>query len=285
MYFVVEYTFTRGLRHQEQNVEHEGETKMKAKRRIAAAVAIALLFSMPITSQAAGWKQEADGRICYLDDQGNMIKNGWMECAGRIFYLGEDGYILVNTVTPDGMLVGADGAFIGVAPIEPQMSTVTSKPKTVIKEGTYKVGAEIVAGEYMLMSTDQFGGYYSVNSDSTGSFESIVKNGLFTYNAIISVEDGQYLTLQRCTLSPMSEMPLISYAKGTMFKIGYNLPAGEYKLQSTSAFGGYCAVLKGLGGGIDDIVSNKIMTGQDYVTVEDGQYLQLSGSEIVEKTK
>lgn len=85
---------------------------MKLKKMFAVMAVVALSLSAPIASQAAGWQQEADGRICYLDTQGEKFKNMWMECAGRFFYLGADGYILANTVTPDGRTVGADGAFV-----------------------------------------------------------------------------------------------------------------------------------------------------------------------------
>ena len=80
-------------------------------------------------------------------------------------------------------------------------------------------------------------------------------------------------------------MPLIDYTKGTMFKIGYHLPSGEYKLQADPQYGGYYAVLKDASGSIYDIVTNDRIQGKTYVTVQDGQYLELSRCEISEKTK
>ncbi|WP_278144947.1 hypothetical protein [Lacrimispora saccharolytica] len=32
--------------------------------------------------------------------------------SGRWYYMGSDGYMIVNTITPDGYAVGADGAWI-----------------------------------------------------------------------------------------------------------------------------------------------------------------------------
>ena len=46
----------------------------------------------------------------YLD--GIMDVNQWKQDAGKWFYLGADGAILKNAVTPDGYTVGADGVWI-----------------------------------------------------------------------------------------------------------------------------------------------------------------------------
>lgn len=260
---------------------------MKQMKLFAAVLVATLTLTNGMVASAAGWALEENNGIIWLDDSGNRLKSSWVEVGGKLYYLDADGILFTNGITPDGMLVGADGVFIGVAPKEvaPQMSTVTSAPTIVIGVGTYKVGTEIAAGEYVLMCTSNYGGYYSINKDSSGGFGSIISNGNFSYNAIIKVEDGQYLELSRCTLSPISEMPLIDYTKGTMFKIGYQLPAGEYKLQPNSQYGGYYAVLKNPSGSIYDIVANQNFQGQTYVTVADGQYLELSRCAIIEKTK
>lgn len=161
-------------------------------------------------------------------------------------------------------------------PYQPVLTTVTSTPSTVIGEGMYKVGTDIGAGIYVLMCNSEWSAYYSISSDSTGSFKSIISNGNFDYNAIIQVTDGQYLELTRCTLSPLVEMPFIDYTKGNMFLVGYHIPAGEYKLVTTSDFSGYYAVLSSLDGKIGSIASNDNFKGQAYVTVQPGQYLELS---------
>lgn len=264
---------------------------MKKKWVLSLMLAAVLFMAVTVTTNAAGWAQGADGRLIYLDDEGGLVKSQWVETNGNLFFLDAEGFLFTNGVTPDGMLVGADGVFIGVAAGQDvqesavQMSTITSTPTTVISPGTYKVGTEIAPGEYVLMCNNNYGAYYSINKDSTGSLGSIINNDNFAYNAIIKVQDGQYLGLSRCTLSPISEMPLIDYTKGTMFKIGYHLPPGEYKLQANSQYGGYYAVLKDTSGSIYDIVANDNFQGQTYVTVQDGQYLELSRCTIAEKAK
>lgn len=64
------------------------------------------------------------------------------------------------------------------------------------------------------------------------------------------------------------------YPEGT-YKIGSDMPAGEYKLIPTSSLGGYYAI-KSDSTGIDNIIENDNFENQTYVTVSEGQYLELS---------
>lgn len=86
----------------------------KTKLFIAAACASAL---MCMTSFAGEWKQDTAG-WWYQNDDGTYAQNAWV---GN-YYCGNDGYMLVNTTTPDGYAVGADGAWIDAA------QTATEQP-------------------------------------------------------------------------------------------------------------------------------------------------------------
>lgn len=55
----------------------------------------------------SGWQQYGD-KWCYFDANGAMVKNRW---EGD-YYLDSDGYMAVNTTTPDGYQVGNDGRWI-----------------------------------------------------------------------------------------------------------------------------------------------------------------------------
>lgn len=240
---------------------------------------MALMVSMSITAFAGEWKQDTIG-WWYENDDGSYPVNTWKEVDGKHYYFNESGYVLSDTITPDGHKVGINGARVETAyPVE--LSTTTSTPETVIGSGNYKIGTDIGAGEYVLFCNNKYGAYYEINSDSSGRLDSIIANDNFDYNAIITVSDGQYLKLSRCTLSPINEVTQINYTLGNMFKVGYHIPAGEYKLQCNSDYGAYYAVLTNPNGGIDGIISNDNFDGQAYITVKDNQYLQLSRCEIV----
>lgn len=65
-------------------------------------------FSVSETS----WAEDSKGWWIQNSD-GSYLKNTWYRNVnGKWHYMGADGYMLVNTTTPDGYRVGADGAWI-----------------------------------------------------------------------------------------------------------------------------------------------------------------------------
>lgn len=91
-------------------------------------VSTALTVAMSLTALAGQWKsdnkgywyqkddnsypiltwQEIDGKWYYFNAEGYMAVSQWV---GN-YFVGSDGAMLVNTTTPDGYKVGADGAWI-----------------------------------------------------------------------------------------------------------------------------------------------------------------------------
>lgn len=60
-----------------------------------------------------GWHHAGDGAWYYLRPSfGGMKKSAWIEDSGKWYYVGEDGKLLTDTVTPDGYHVDADGVCI-----------------------------------------------------------------------------------------------------------------------------------------------------------------------------
>lgn len=62
------------------------------------------------------------------------------------------------------------------------------------KDGMYKVGEDIPAGEYNVESSGDLA-YIEVASDSRHQIESIITNDNFENNKFVTLEDGQYITL------------------------------------------------------------------------------------------
>lgn len=74
----------------------------------------------------------------------------------------------------------------------------TSPAQQTITEGTYRVGTDIEAGEYKLTSDAGTSGYWQVTNSSAPDAD-IVGNDNFEGSAYVTVTDGQYLKLNRCT--------------------------------------------------------------------------------------
>lgn len=145
--------------------------------------------------------------------------------------------------------------------------------------GQYKIGIDMPAGEYVLFS-DSGSGYYAVSSDSNGA--EILSNDNFDYNSVITVDEGTYIKLSRCVAVPTEEIGKIDISKGNMFRIGKDIEAGEYSLESTGSDGYYCIYSDSRQQGTNSIVTNENFSGNTYVTVCDGQYLKLSRCTIKE---
>lgn len=154
--------------------------------------------------------------------------------------------------------------------------------KEGIEPGTYKVGKEIEAGEYLVLADSMT--YVEASSDSTGSLESIIFNlNLYSdAHSYITLKDGEYFKLQGGTAYPVAEAPSIQPEDGVyrngMYKVGEDLPAGEYKVQldeSASMGMGYIEVSTNSRHDLGSIVTNDNPQADTYITVKDGQYLTL----------
>ena len=140
--------------------------------------------------------------------------------------------------------------------------------------GQYKVGVDIPAGEYVLLATDG-SGYFSVTSDANGN--DIVFNDNFDVSSIVTVLEGEYITLKRCAAFPSSdfyEKKTINVNPGTMLKVGYDIQPGEYRLVTSDGEKGYYCIYAS--SRQDDIIANDNFEQSTYITLTEGQYLVLS---------
>lgn len=154
-----------------------------------------------------------------------------------------------------------------------------SNPLPSTDAGIYKVGTDLAAGEYRLVANGG-NGYVEVATDSTGTLESIVTNSNFSTNAIVTIRKGQYFKFERALAYPINKSPTVDVYKEGTFKVGKDLPAGEYKIASTED-SGYVQVSRDSLNTFDSIVSNDNFEGNSYITVTNGQYLTLTRAHIV----
>lgn len=63
---------------------------------------------------ATGWKF-VGGNWYYLKANGEMVASTWINCNGKSYYLNASGDMAINITTPDGYVVGDDGAWNGQA--------------------------------------------------------------------------------------------------------------------------------------------------------------------------
>lgn len=63
----------------------------------------------------AGWEEE-NGRKKYRKNDGTFIYNSWMSLDEKSYYFDESGYMLADTITPDGVYVNSKGEKTGYMP-------------------------------------------------------------------------------------------------------------------------------------------------------------------------
>ncbi|WP_102693342.1 fibronectin type III domain-containing protein [Rummeliibacillus pycnus] len=142
--------------------------------------------------------------------------------------------------------------------------------------GTYKVGNDIAAGEYMIFGKDV---YYEIAKEPS-NFEAILSNDIVYNQAYVRLSKGQYFKLDDygtgAYFIPSSKVKHIlstSVKKPGMYKIGTDLKAGTYKI----SFGSYYEVMNDSAIlDFEAIVYNGEINGTEYVKVKNDQFLKIS---------
>lgn len=159
-------------------------------------------------------------------------------------------------------------------PVQQETSYTTYAP------GVYMIGTDLPAGEYVLVAASaERSAYYAVYPDASKS--DILGNNNFELMDYVTVYNGQILEVNRASLVPSEEFDIdmtdLMVGSGR-FKVGRDIPAGTYRLEknrSGRTFGYYAVYNSSLPDA--DIIQNNNFESNDYVTVYDGQYLEISG--------
>lgn len=179
-----------------------------------------------------------------------------------------------DTAKMPALYAGANPALFEAMDCQDPTQEPMGTPENPYMPGMYKVGSDLPAGEYCFVASGG-SGYACVSSDSNQ--DDILENEMFDHTWFVTVSDGQYLEASRCAFVVADDVVLNiepdgSFKDGT-YRVGIDIPAGEYKLTSTD--GGYYCIYKDSVPPFD-IVSNDLFDGSSYVTVKDGQYLSTS---------
>lgn len=194
--------------------------------------------------------------------------------------VGESGEFLAVYVGYSGtaeapvFYLGANPALYEVMEVQDPTVEPMGTPENPYMPGMYKVGVDLPAGEYCFVASGG-NGYACVSEDSNQ--DDILENEMFEHTWFVTVSDGQYLKASRCGFVVAADVVLNIEPDGSfeegMYRVGIDIPAGEYKLTSTD--GGYYCIYKNSVPPFD-IISNDLFDGSSYVTVKNGQYLMTS---------
>ena len=85
---------------------------MRKAFKILAVTTLALTLALPFTAYASQWIQDSTGWKVRQDDETYLTNQWYQNTDGKWYYIGADGYMMVNATTPDGYQVDANGVWI-----------------------------------------------------------------------------------------------------------------------------------------------------------------------------
>ena len=169
------------------------------------------------------------------------------------------------------------------------------------KEEVYEVGKDIEAGEYVLVGKGTYTlgnvsekdyGYYEICSteDCDVSTGGMVDNDNVFGKAYVIVENGQYLKTKSMKLYKVDEYKAsvansISYdynfGFSSYYKVGKDFSAGTYNISGDNFYYFVCSKpgCETVGVFDTEILSSGDSNSSSTLTVENGQYLVVSGTE------
>lgn len=123
------------------------------------------LPAAPVQS-APAWRQDAKGWWVQRPD-GSYLVNEWYQSNGLWYYMGADGYMLTNTVTPDGCKVNADGVWVQE---QPESSAAQGSKSQELSE-QYK--------DYVVLTSDADEGEILVEMANIVGLDCVVHQGMY----------------------------------------------------------------------------------------------------------
>ena len=164
----------------------------------------------------------------------------------------------------------------------------TSMFESYIPGGTYKCGTDIEPGKYIIFPLTSVS-FYVVSTDVAKS--NILEEG-YTVISSIDLKENTYIEMYNDSiLVPENDIDNQNLQQYGIFKVGEDIPAGEYKLKTlntsyqTSAglYSGLTGVFEIKNNPFDKSVSGATtyITGeQEYISLQEGQYLVLENTAV-----
>lgn len=150
---------------------------------------------------------------------------------------------------------------------------------TEYHSGQYIVGKDIPTGKYVLFASESGRSGYLFESRDANQ-DDIVQSARFDYETIAEITEGNYLELSHACAIPLDEDPAIDITRPGTFLVGKHISAGEYMIeQIDSEYGAYYFLYTDFTK--DNFAGSDRFDGIRYVTVTDGQLLELSNARIV----
>lgn len=142
------------------------------KKLFTTLLAASLSVVTTTTAFAGSWQQDSVG-WWYQNDDGSFTTNGWQWIDGNSdgiaesYYFDANGYCLMNTTTPDGFLVDANGALLVNGVVQTQsISSVSNAQAAAVENPVSDTSAVTHSG----ISMQPYDGYTIIVNINTGKY-------------------------------------------------------------------------------------------------------------------
>lgn len=145
--------------------------------------------------------------------------------------------------------------------------------------GQYEVGTNLPAGEYVIYSNGGMGSFY-LYSNNSGNMDSLINFDLFDdTRTILTVQNGEYLTVNGTMYNYADAAPIFPtngvYSAG-MYKVGTDIPAGQYQLGADLQFGGGWTIYSNSTHEPGSEIGFGMFTGTHTINVTTGEYVEIT---------
>lgn len=180
--------------------------------------------------------------------------------------------------------IGKQGDATGVYTTLPNQNPVRHSDIAIpYNAGTYNVGIDIPAGQYVMTPTTKYqeGYYFTTNYDRSIISSGCVDCDSFMIRGYATVQNGDKFELDYATMIPAKDAGRLLPYKDDLYnpaeyKIGFDLPAGTYNLYYLDSKSHYEIRTSDSHLGYGNAVDSQDISGNTSVTVKDGQYLKLT---------
>lgn len=152
-------------------------------------------------------------------------------------------------------------------------------------DGTYLVGKDIAAGEYLaLIDNLKKNSHIEVRTNEfKSSDEDVIERVSYFYNNYVMLQENQFLEIENCVLIPIENAPTLTQndANRVELKVGRDIEQGNYIVSSNSDNNYFSITIREENGTKKALILNELnFSGEKRIQIKDGQYLELDECEI-----
>ncbi|MCC8098401.1 MAG: hypothetical protein LIO44_07640 [Eubacterium sp.] len=170
---------------------------------------------------------------------------------------------------------------------EEKKASEPEKDVTRYYGGTYLIGEEMQAGEYVL-EPNTYEGSFEVVSDLSGDSGTLISSGSYNVRIYLTVYESQYLKFDGVAIPADEADALIPkdsiYQHTGMYLVGKDIQPGEYlaKLDTGDGSDGYVEITDDSTWSGNSVLQAIIVEEDMNITLEEGTYVRLVGVKLRE---